>query len=678
MGLTLLGGFDCREASGASVPLPTRKAQAIVAYLAMSPGKDQSREKLAGLIWEDKTEDQARANLRKTLSRLKQALPDETAACIVTESSRVALCPDMVDIDVARFEELAKIGTPETLEEAAKIYRAEFLDGFHGCGEAFDEWVTAERRRLEELARGVLQRLLNHYVVTGAIDRGIQIAMRLLAVDPLQEGVHRALIRLYIYQDRIGAAHQQYTICRDVLFRELGIEPSPETEALHAEVLRKLPKGDGGGSERETDDVPERARVIGAAAENRARRRVELLKSSSIAVLPFTAHGRDGPEAHLGDGMAEDIITELGRFRELDVVAPVTAFAFRDAAIPAAGVGVELGARYVLEGSLRTVGKQLRITARLIESTSGRQLWAERYDCAMAEVFDFQDDVVRRIVGTLVGRIEDARLQEIKRKRPEDWQAYDCWLRGRSALRRVDLPAIHEARGYFQKAIEQDPSFARAYVGLATAHLSEWACYSWNHWFFLQKEALDLARKAVELDDRDHQAYCMLAMAQLYGGDYETAHRQLLKALDLNPNDTDLLAHAATALTLIGDLERGVEAGRGALRLAPHHPEWYVSCAGLALFSARLYEEAIEVMATAPEAICDTPAVLAAAYAHSGRFEESICHKDTVHRHYSRFVARGIVPEGMGCVGWLLDLNPFRRVEDAEHYEDGLRKAGFE
>ena len=210
------------------------------------------------------------------------------------------------------------------------------------------------------------------------------------------------------------------------------------------------------------------------------------------------------------------------------------------------------------------------------------------------------------------------------------------------------------------------------------ANLNEWACFSWNHWFFLRQEALDLARRAVELDDRDHRAHCILGVAQLYGRDYDGARRQLLRALELNPNDADVLAHAAVAMALIGDHEVAVEAGRSALRLAPHHPEWYAAFAGIALFTARLHEEALATMAPAPEALCNTPAFIAAACAHLGRLEQCAAHRDTVHRHHRRQLARGMFPKETTCIDWLLAMDPFQRAADADHYADGLRKAGFQ
>ena len=669
--LDVLGGFACRSAAGTPLIFPTRKVRALLAYLAVNAARPQRREQLAALLWGDQAEAEARANLRKTLSRLRGALPAAARDCLAAGADQIALRADLVELDALRFERLAADATPETLERAASLYRGPLLDGLDGPGEAFDDWLLTERRRLEEILQQVLHRLLDHYVVTGAIERAIQVALRLLARDPLQEGVHRALIRLYMHQDRVGSALDQYRRCRALLARELGVAPAPETERLRAELSRLLPEAP---PDPEEDDLPERGAVLQTAAADRARRRVEPSGRPAIAVLGFAAAAGD---RHLGDGMAEDLATELGRFRELDVIAPATALAYRASTLPPERIGEELGTTYVLCGSLRPAGERLRISVRLVETLSTRQLWAERYDCARGEVFDLQDEVVRRIVGTVVGRIEGARLEAARRQRPSDLAAYDLWLRGWSALKRPDLSALADARGCFQAAVARDPQFARAYVGLAMAYLNEWACFSWNHWFFLRREALDLAHKAVELDERDHRAHCVLGVARLYGRDYEGARRQLLRALELNPNDADVLAHAAAAMALIGEPELAVEAGRSALRLAPHHPEWYTAFAGIALFSARLHDEAIATMAPAPEALCNTPAFIAAAYAHLGALEACPSHRETVYRHHRRQLARGLFPKGTSCVDWLLAMDPFRRPADAEHYAEGLRKAGF-
>ena len=243
MQLSLFGGFECRAPDGAALRFPTRKVRALFAYLLVSATQSHGRSKLAALLWGDHAEAEARANLRKALSRLRACLPHEARHCLAVAAGHVAVRPDGLEIDVLRFERLVADGTPETLEGAVGLYRGPLLQDFEACGEEFDDWLGTERRRLDEMLQQALQRLLEHYVVTGAIDRAIQVALRLLASDPLQESVHRSLIRLYMYQDRVGAALDQYRRCRELLARELGVEPAlgdrePPSPALEARPRR--------------------------------------------------------------------------------------------------------------------------------------------------------------------------------------------------------------------------------------------------------------------------------------------------------------------------------------------------------------------------------------------------------------------------------------------------------
>ncbi|MCG6659195.1 hypothetical protein HOP52_15660 [Halomonas campisalis] len=676
--VSLLGEFACQTAEGEPVAVPTRKAAALLAYLAAPPGRPHSRSKLAGLLWDAMPESRARANLRKTLSRLQSALPPSARECLTLDGQAVGLkaCTTWVDLDT--FERLLADGTPETLERALALYRGPFLEGLDPGEEPFEAWLMERRSWLDEALAQLMHRLLDHYVLTGAIDAGIQLALRLLDHDPLDEGVQRTLIRLYLYQDRIGAALTQYRRCRERLADELGVAPAPETEQLKAELLALLPDDDSRSVPRESDDPPESRRVIATAAAARERGRRPASERPSLAVLAFLpCEGTRLPPA-LGDGMAEDLATELGRFGELEVIAPTSALAYRHSQASPEQIGRELGVEYLLEGRLQQRGQRLAITARLVATPHSRQVWAERFDCRLDGLFDVQAELVRHIVGCLVGQITEDRLAQSRRRPPRDWQAYDLWLRGRHALRRADLTAIHEARRHFQQALAKDPQFARAYVGLALAHLNEWACHSWHHWVFLQQEALALCRKAVALDDNDHRAHCMLGVAELYDGQYAAAERELSLALALNPNDSEVLAHASFALALIGHPERGVAAARQALRLAPYRPEWYAGMAGIAFFSAHLYDEAIDTLACAPQAFCNTPAFIAATYAHMGHPQRGASHRDTVYRHYRYQLARGTFPKHISCLDWLAALDPYRRPADAEHYLEGLRKAGFE
>ncbi len=236
--LTLLGGFHAQLEAGAALVLPTRKAQALLAYLALPLGQAHPREKLATLLWGDMQEAQARGNLRHALSRIRKALPRIAPPGILLDGPSVALDPSTVDVDVARFEQLVADGRPVALEQVAGVYRGDLLAGLALAERPFEEWLTSERERLHELAIQALGRLFTHQQEAGAAEPAVQTGLRLLALDPLQEPVHRAIMRLYARLGRREAALRQYQLCVDALKRELDAPPEAETSQLFQEIHR--------------------------------------------------------------------------------------------------------------------------------------------------------------------------------------------------------------------------------------------------------------------------------------------------------------------------------------------------------------------------------------------------------------------------------------------------------
>jgi DNA-binding SARP family transcriptional activator len=209
----LLGGFEARLASGAPLSLPTKKAQALLAYLSLHPGQSHPRDKLAALLWGEKSDERARGGLRHALVGLRRALADAHPAALRIEGQTLALNPGGVELDVVTFERRVAEGTPEALEHAAELYRGDLLLGFTLKEPLFEEWLVAERERLREMALEALARLLAHQSKAAATERAIRSAMRLLGLDPLQEGAHRTLMGLYARQGRRGAALKQYQVC---------------------------------------------------------------------------------------------------------------------------------------------------------------------------------------------------------------------------------------------------------------------------------------------------------------------------------------------------------------------------------------------------------------------------------------------------------------------------------
>ena len=272
--LTLLGGFQAQVGAGAPLVLPTRKTQALLAYLALPLGQAHSRDKLATLLWGDMPDAQARGNLRHALSRIRKNLPAGVRPGLVLDGPTVALDPSVVEVDVAEFERLVADGRPPALEQIGGLYRGDLLAGLALTERPFEEWLTSERERLHELAIQGLGRLLTHQQRGGAAEPAIQTGLRLLALDPLQEPVHRTLMRLYARLGRREAALRQYQFCVDALKRELSTSPEAETNQLYQEILRSR------------SSRPDRATVAGPAGGDPVPGPAADLLSAAVAALP--------------------------------------------------------------------------------------------------------------------------------------------------------------------------------------------------------------------------------------------------------------------------------------------------------------------------------------------------------------------------------------------------------
>jgi DNA-binding SARP family transcriptional activator len=237
--LTLFEHFEVRTSSNRPIALPSRKAQALLAYLGAHPGQPQARDKLTALLWPDADDKQARQSLRQTLFELRRALAPVKKDVLRIEGDTVELDPGAVEVDAASFERLVNSGTPEGLEQAAALYHGDLLEGFIVKAEPFEDWLLAERERIRELAQAMLGKLLARQAGAGPAEPAIRTALRLLSLDPLQEAAHRTLMRLYVRQSRRTAALKQYQLCVAVLGRELGVEPDPETRELYQEILQQ-------------------------------------------------------------------------------------------------------------------------------------------------------------------------------------------------------------------------------------------------------------------------------------------------------------------------------------------------------------------------------------------------------------------------------------------------------
>ncbi len=302
----------------------------------------------------------------------------------------------------------------------------------------------------------------------------------------------------------------------------------------------------------------------------------------------------DPDQAYFSDGITEDVITELSRFRELTVIARNSSFAFRGQSMDLRQSGCMLGAEYVVEGSVRRLGDRVRITVQLIEATSGTHLWAERYDRAMEDVFAIQEEISQNIVATVAQRVRDDREVSARRRRPEDMHAYDLFLQANRLSDDFTPGSQERVLSLFERAVKIDPTFARAYTGLAYAYLNR----AIDNGIGAPREkdenrikALRFAEQALVLDPNDPKVHCTLGFMCLTWRDFDRAERHLDLARTMNPNDPIIQIIWAWMQGALGRPERGLAAAQ-LLRINPRHPSWYNYYLSRILFQLGRYSEA--------------------------------------------------------------------------------------
>ncbi len=388
----------------------------------------------------------------------------------------------------------------------------------------------------------------------------------------------------------------------------------------------------------------------------------------SIAVLPFNNLGGDPEQDYFADGITEDLTTDLSRLSGLFVVARNSAFAYKDRSVDVRTVAEELGVRYVLEGSVRRAGDQIRINAQLIDGDSGGHVWAGRFDGRLADVFALQDDVNRKIVAALEVSLSDADVLRFDRVETTSPEAYDVLLRGVEQYNLFAAETIAEARELFKRAIEIDPDYARAYANIALTHATE-VNFSWSK---NRAESIRLglqyADKAVALDDTIPQIYLTRSLLYLAQRQHEAAFESAQRTIEVHPNYADGFATLAFVASYSGRFETGLDAIDRAMRINPQGTGIYLAVKGRILYLMERYADALRLLEEATErnpAFERNHLTLAAVYARLGRRDDAAWSVDE---------ALAINPE-ISLTKEFQESNYLRQA-DIEHYVEGLRLAG--
>jgi adenylate cyclase len=358
---------------------------------------------------------------------------------------------------------------------------------------------------------------------------------------------------------------------------------------------------------------------------------------ASIAVLPFASLGDLDRGDYFSDGLTEDIISALGRFRDISVISRGGVFAYKGKSPTPAEVGRDLKVRYVVEGSVRRAAERIRVLVSLTDTSRSALLWSEKYDADPKDIFAVQDRITRRISGALAVRITSLELTRSAAKPPDNLEAYDLVLRGRGLLSRLTRSNNAGARGMFEHAIELDPNYAPAYVGLGYVNYSA-VTEGWTEDPSATLErAESFARKAVGLDDLSPAAHALLGRVLVHFGNYDGALDELKRAIDLNASDADAYSGLLSVLLWRGDISGAIAAGETLAQFEPELsvPDGFYLATAYVLAdrgadAIRILEPSLDRNRTNPE----TSIMLAAAYAEAGREEEAARQADLVHQRF--------------------------------------------
>lgn len=380
----------------------------------------------------------------------------------------------------------------------------------------------------------------------------------------------------------------------------------------------------------------------------------------SIAVLPFTNMATDLDQQYLSDGIAEDIVTELSKYRELMVIARNSSFQYRNKSKDIKLIGQALGVEYLVDGAVRKAGNRIRITAKVVDAATETHVWADRYDAGLEDVFSVQDEMTRTITATLVGRVTASSVHKTRRKPTRHWAAYDYFLQAQEHSYRYD---VDEAEALLVRAIQLDPDYAQAHALLA---------YTLVLKFFVDSQedrlhaAITAAQRALFLDDSDGMSHLAMGFAQLHLRRFDVAREYLDKAVSLNPNSVLFASTRAFWLTCVGRTQEALASLDIAAKRDPIQPTWYWAIRTIALLQERRYEEVVQAVSHINHMRFWDHAYLAVAYAYLGRDQEAQAER-----------ARVLLMAPDFSVAKFAKSEPYKDPSHLQHLLDGLHKVGL-
>lgn len=632
--INCLGDF---EVTGLATSIKGHKQTALLAYLACNLGNPVPRTKLASTFWCDRFDEQARQSLRQALSTLGKAF-QACPECLQVDRDEVTLNPLKVCVDLVDAESRAADGK---LEQAVSILcRGQFLENFEAGDQEINDWLISERSKWSNLTRQVVTQRAEQLLSNNNPVEADSLLTWSLDQDPFDEPMVRLLMQAKAASGSISGVAQVYRHFEEDLRLDLGVEPSIETKDCFRSLQQvSAPKPD-------------------------------LLDRPALAVLPFKNLSGDTEQEYFVDGLTEDIITELSYWRTFPVIARNSSFVFKGQETDPRTVAEQLGAEFLLEGSVRKSDSRIRIAVQLMNARTSHQLWATKFDRELSDVFELQDDITRSIAAVIENAVINAEQSRLKSVGTRDVGAWDFYLRGVDFSNQFTAQDHVQARNMFKSAINIDPNYAKPFAGIAVTHLQDIALNLIDDHDAAISSVIKAASCAVKLDVNDSSARVCLGTGYMWAREFDRALAEVQQAIESNPSNAFAYVALGNILDVCGEPEQGIPNIEVGLRLNPLEPKRHHAMTWLAgaYLNARRYEEALTKLQNTLSRHTDYPLThlfKAVCLAHLDKLDEarkslSVCEK-----------------KGPGFIKDFLKWRAYRLDADNEHMAVAIQRIGF-
>lgn len=566
--LQLFGVFELSDREGRPVEVRVKKERALLAYLALRDvGADRAH--LSELLWPDRSKEQARKSLRQSFVNLRKVFGNagarEAKVLPPDRVERPKLDTTFISVDVKIFEKLARENITPSLRQAADLYSGSFLPGLDFPDTPFQSWLDGERVRLNDLACDAMTHLTRQLLDQQDWDQAIEIARRLVAIDPIREMSHRLLMVALNKAGRRSEALRQFHRLSQLLLKELEVRPASDTLQLYYEL-----KDIGPG--RIYTDKDEMVKLVGNPGSTDA-----ISSRPGLVVLPVRMEAVDQEDDALVEGLTEELIGSLAAYRWFFVISALQAMTYQGRSCSPRQLARELKVKYVLDSKLRRSGNRLKLRLVLSETVRSEHIWSDSISCFLDEIIEAQDQLVNQIARTVEPQLFSYEEKIAIRTPERDFDAWSLVVRSRRLADIGREDTLLEACLLARKAVSRNPDSAFCHAGLA------WALWM-THTIIdsddaLVMEAINAASNAIEIDPRYYLGYMTMGGCQLSQGGHDGSISSLRRAIDLNPSFPVSYNQMISSLTNAGRPHDALNYIEPLDRISPNDPfQGYYRC----------------------------------------------------------------------------------------------------